>query len=252
MDPAAEKARAELLGSEPRSHLTCRLLEEDRELAQAIPARDRDRAISACLAPVLRIPRGRWPGHDGRLGDEDGVGLLVLDGLMIRRVGIDERFGAELLGTGDLLRPWQHAGAESSIDRSVSWRVLVDTRVAVLDRRVAYRMASFPDLTGVLVARALWRARSLAVSMAIVHQPLIEARLHMLLWHLADRWGTVSRDGVRLPLRLTHAVLAELVATRRPTVTTALARLAAQGSVTYADHVWLLTGGPPGELLTPI
>jgi CRP-like cAMP-binding protein len=242
----------ELLGFEPGGAVTCRILEEDRELAQAIPERDRDRAISACLAPVLRIPRGRWPGHAGRIADEDGIGLLVLDGLMIRRVGIDERFGAELLGTGDLLRPWQHSGAEASIDRSVSWRVLVDSRVAVLDRRVAYRMAPFQDLTAALVGRALWRARSLAVSMAIVHQPLIEARLHMLFWHLADRWGTVSRDGVRLPLRLTHAVLAELVASRRPTVTSALARLAAQGSVTYANHVWFLTGGPPGGLLTPI
>ncbi len=50
----------------------------------------------------------------------------------------------------------------------------------------------------------------------------------MLLWHLADRWGRVRSEGVVLPLRLTHSVLADLVAARRPTVTTSLSELARQ------------------------
>jgi hypothetical protein len=37
----------------------------------------------------------------------DGIGLIVLRGRLIRRLGIDGRFGAELLGQGDVLRPWQ-------------------------------------------------------------------------------------------------------------------------------------------------
>ncbi len=36
-----------------------------------------------------------------------GLGLLVLEGLILRRVGLGGRFGSELLGDGDLLRPWQ-------------------------------------------------------------------------------------------------------------------------------------------------
>jgi CRP-like cAMP-binding protein len=73
-------------------------------------------------------------------------------------------------------------------------------------------------------------------------------RLHMLLWYLAGRWGRVRGDGVAVPIRLTHAVLADLVAARRPTVTTALSDLARQGLVRAVDDGWLLAGEPPGDL----
>ena len=72
--------------------------------------------------------------------------------------------------------------------------------------------------------------------------------MHMMLWELAMRWGTVSRDGIRLPIRLTHATLAELVAARRPTVTKALGELAHNDLVTWTGDHWLLTGTPPAEL----
>jgi CRP/FNR family transcriptional regulator, cyclic AMP receptor protein len=70
----------------------------------------------------------------------------------------------------------------------------------------------------------------------------------MLFWELADRWGTVHRDGVRLPLRLTHAVLADLVAAQRQTVSKALGDLAARGSVAWKGDAWVLRGSPPAEL----
>jgi CRP/FNR family cyclic AMP-dependent transcriptional regulator len=91
------------------------------------------------------------------------------------------------------------------------------------------------------------RARCLAVNMAIVHQARVDVRLHMLLWHLAGRWGRVRSDGVVVPLRLTHSVLSELVAARRPTVTSALSELARQGVVRAIREGWLLSGNPPGE-----
>jgi hypothetical protein len=37
-----------------------------------------------------------------------------------------------------------------------------------------------------------------------------------------DRWGRVTPEGVRIPLRLRHHMLAELVAVRRPSATAAL------------------------------
>ena len=85
--------------------------------------------------------------------------------------------------------------------------------------------------------------------MAIVHQPRVDVRLHMLFWQLADRWGRVRSDGISVPLRLTHTVLAELVAARRPTVTSALSELADRGVLRAVDGAWLLSGEPPGELL---
>jgi CRP/FNR family transcriptional regulator, cyclic AMP receptor protein len=73
--------------------------------------------------------------------------------------------------------------------------------------------------------------------------------LHLLLWHLAGRWGRVHSIGTVLPLRLTHDVLADLVAARRPTVTTALSELARRGLVRWEDDAWVLTGNAPIELL---
>ena len=226
----------------------CRVLEEDPDLAVGIPLEARAAAIAECVAPEVRIAKGRWTGFQ-RPGLPDGIGLLVLEGLLIRRVGIDGRSGAELLGEGDLLRPWQRSELEASLRRTTGWRVLEPTRVAVLDARVAHRLARYPELTGVLVGRALDRSRNFAVNMAIVHQPRVEVRLHMLFWHLAERWGRFGADAIRLPIRLTHTVLSDLVAARRPTVTGSLAKLARQGLIVHAETSWLLFGEPPGELL---
>lgn len=226
----------------------CRLLVEDPDLADAVPSQARGLAIQDCLAPVARVPRGSWGGDTPVMG-HDGIGLLVLRGLLIRRVGIDGRFGAELLGEGDVLRPWYGEDAPATLPQATGWRVLEDTLLAVLDERVALRLARYPQLTGRLVGRALGRSRNLAVTMAIVHQPRIEIRLLMLFWHLAARWGHVTPSGIALPLQLTHKLLAEIVAARRPTVTSSLAELSERGALSLTDGGWMLIGEPPGELL---
>jgi CRP-like cAMP-binding protein len=127
--------------------------------------------------------------------------------------------------------------------------VLEDARIAVLDRYAAVRLARYPELTGRLVAKALERSRNLAAAMAIAQHTRVEVRLHMLFWHLADRWGRVRPSGVIVPLRLTHSILADLVSVRRPSVSTGLSVLARQGLVERAGREWLLRGDPPGELL---
>jgi CRP/FNR family cyclic AMP-dependent transcriptional regulator len=223
----------------------CHLLREDPELAEAIVPDRREQAIETCIARETTVPVGSWTRHRAMLV-EDGIGLLVLEGLLIRRVGIDARFGAELLGEGDLLRPCLDE-APSTLPLTVSWRVLEPTRLAILDDRLARQLMVYPELVGALFGRAVQRARCLAVNMAIVHQARVDVRLHMLLWHLAGRWGRVRSDGVVVPLRLTHSVLSELVAARRPTVTSALSELARQGVVRAIREGWLLSGNPPGE-----
>ena len=116
----------------------------------------------------------------------------------------------------------------------------------MLDLDFAQRVARFPQIGGQLVGRAMRRSRHFAINMAIVQQPRVEARLHLLLWHLADRWGTVRTDGVFVPVRLTQTVLAELVAARRPTVSAAIGLLERDGQLTRTDGGWLLHGTPPG------
>ncbi len=225
------------------------MLEEDPELGGGL---ERDRLLVAsqrCRAPIMRAPTGPWqePEWPGRV--RRGLGLLVLDGLLLRRVGLDGRFGAELLGTRDLLRPWQRADAVASVPRRSRWRVLEPSRIAVLDISFALEIAAFPEIHGQIVARALQRSRQLAVNMAIVHQPKVEVRLHMLLWYLADRWGMNRPGGAFVPLPLTHAMFSDLVAARRPTVSAALGILQRSGTVSRTKEGWLLHGSPPSELL---
>jgi CRP-like cAMP-binding protein len=72
------------------------------------------------------------------------------------------------------------------------------------------------------------------------------------LGQLADYWASVPPVGVTLPLRLTHELLALLVGSRRPSVTSALAALAEQGQIARrSDRSWLLTGECPAGIRLP-
>jgi CRP-like cAMP-binding protein len=223
------------------------VLREDSDLAEAVPASRRERALLELKARQAWIPMGPWSGLEP--ADPDGLGLLVLDGLMLRKVGIDGRFGAELLGEGDLLRPWQEDAEPLTLRATSAWQVLEPARLAILDEHFARVLGRYPRVSGRLLARAVQRSRHLSVNMAIVHQARVDVRLHMLLWYLAVRWGRVRGDGIAVPIRLTHTTLADLVAARRPTVTTALAELARRGVVLPVDDGWLLAGTPPGEFV---
>jgi CRP/FNR family transcriptional regulator, cyclic AMP receptor protein len=244
--PSRAPARAQICCSRDlsRSHV----LLEDTDLYESLPSATRDRAVEDCVAEIVSLPQGSWPGadRDPRLC-EVGFGLLLLDGLVLCRRGIDGRFGAELLGAGDLLRPCQETDAPA-LTLSTTRRVLTPTRLAVLDLSFARSVARYPELGEELLARAISRSRNLSVLMAIAHQPRIEVRLRALFWHLAGRWGRIRADGVLVPLRLTHSVLADLVGARRPTVSSALAELARKRLLSSTERGWLLEGPPPPEL----
>jgi CRP-like cAMP-binding protein len=222
------------------------VLDEDPDLAETIGGERRALAIDECTAPEVLIDVGVWTGEHPAFA-HGGLGLLVLQGLVIRRAGLGGRNAAELLGDGDLLRPWQVDDEAALLPVTSEWAVLEPVRAAMLDERFARHLASYPQLASRLFGRALQRSQNLAVNMAIVHQARVDVRLHMLFWHLAARWGRVRSDGTVVPIRLTHAVLAELVAARRPTVTSALSDLARRGLVRLADDGWLLSGTAPGK-----
>lgn len=232
--------------TEIRQTTTCRLLLEDPDLADAVHPARREMASHELVAECVRLPTGPWDAaHDADEGTS--LAMIVLDGLVIRHVDIDGRFGVELLGESDVIRPWQGADA-SMLTMRTEWSVLHPARVAVLDLGFATHFARYPEIAERLFERMLRRSRYLATNMAIVHHPRVDTRLYLLLWHLAGRWGRVRRDGVVVPLRLTHAMLADLVAARRPTVTSALSELARKGVVRSSDDGWLLFGSAPAFL----
>lgn len=223
----------------------CWVLREDPELAEEIEPTRRSQAVEALVAREVRIPSGAWVGR--AIPIDDGIGVLVLAGVMLHRVGIDGRFGAELVGEGDVLRPIGHDTDNATLPLTAEWLILEPSRVAVLDERFVRQLARFPEVAGRLFARSVLRSRQLAVNMAIVHQARVDVRLHLLFWHLAGRWGRVRSDGVVVPLRLTHTVLSDLVAARRPTVTSALSDLSRRGLVRAVSEGWLLSGPPPAR-----
>jgi hypothetical protein len=229
----------------------CHVLLSDPDLGSALDDRRLQRAEQECLAMEVVVDEGVWSpeGAEGEAA-RDGAGLLVLSGLLVRRVGAEGRYGAELLGPGDLLRPWEHDGEDVTLPFDTGFRVIERLHLAVLDPKATARMAPYPEVMAALVGRAMQRARHLAIYMAIVHYPRIDRRLLLLLWHLADRWGRVTPDGIRIPLRLTHTLLADLVASRRPSVTTALAQLEHEGHLVRDDNTIILLGEPPADFHT--
>ncbi|HUO75010.1 MAG TPA: Crp/Fnr family transcriptional regulator [Solirubrobacteraceae bacterium] len=197
------------------------------------------------MAPEIRLATGAWASQPALA--PDGIGFLILEGMMLRRLAIDDRFAVELLGECDLIRPWQGEDTPTLPLRS-GWTVLEPARIAILDGRFTRHLGRYPELAGRLFERAIRRSRRLVVNMAIIHQARVDDRLHMLFWHFAGRWGRVRGDGVVLPLRLTHSTLADLVAARRPTVTSALSDLTRRGVIRGVDDGWLLLGEAPQDV----
>ena len=70
---------------------------------------------------------------------------------------------------------------------------------------------------------------------------LRDVRLRALFAHLADRWGRVTPEGIVLPLRLTHTVIAQLTGLRRPSVSISLGELERAGEIVrLTKGSWLI------------
>ncbi len=161
---------------------------------------------------------------------------------------LGETAAIEFLAEGDLLRPTGEAGS-ASVDTQVVWQVLEPTRLAVLDRDFLLSVQPWPEVTAQLLRRQERRAEWLSNVLAISHLPRVELRVLVLFWQFADRWGKVRGGEVSVPIPLTHLNVARLIGARRPTVTTALGRLAEAGLVVQEGNGhWLLRGGPPQRL----
>jgi CRP/FNR family cyclic AMP-dependent transcriptional regulator len=233
----------------PGTEQKVRVVDAFPELVEALAPEQQRLARQYAVATLELLPPGLWhPRHE--LQPEPGhLGVLVLEGLLTRDVVLGETLATELVGRGDILRPADHDGQDAPVPFDVVWHVLEPARIAILDRSVAEVIGRFPEAMEVLMQGAVRRAQSLAVTLAVSHLRRVDVRLHVIMWYLADRWGKVTPEGVRVPLRLTHQTLGRLVGAQRPSVTTALKQLADAGTLTRApDQTWLLHGDPPETL----
>lgn len=219
---------------------TVAVLDVDPDAGRMLRADEAGAAGQRALARVATMPAGRRVGSWGPPdGGGEALGLLVVDGLVLREVDVGRSVAAELLGPPDLIRPWDSDGGLGAAD--VRWTLLGEVRFAILDEAFVRRAGAWPGLLAGLAARGISRAQTLAVSQAIGNLKRIDQRLLMLFWQLAERWGRVAREQILIDLPLTHEILSRLVGARRPSVTTALGILREQGLVVRRpDGVWAL------------
>lgn len=109
---------------------------------------------------------------------------------------------------------------------------------AQVDSSVFIIASPMGDLLRDHPAAGAWLVRALAagvadreISAAIALEPRVERRLLLKLRQLAEKWGRVTPEGVRLDLRVTHQELADMVGAARESITVALASLRDQGKI---------------------
>ncbi|MDQ6750754.1 MAG: Crp/Fnr family transcriptional regulator [Actinomycetota bacterium] len=222
------------------------VLDEDRDLAEHLSGTRLEEARRDAVAHLMLVHVGEWSPTEGRRSAVGALGLLILEGMLARKTSIGGRPSLELFGAGDLLRPSDEAGSLLIRPQQVHWWALTPIRLAVLDARFTSRMCSYPEVIEALNGRLERRSSTHALRLAIMQQPHLSERLHLLLWHLADQFGQVHPEGVVLAIPLTHGLLAQLVGARRPSVSGALKELErATLVVRRPDGSWLLGGAPP-------
>jgi hypothetical protein len=224
-----------------------RVLEADPDLGVLLgPARAAE-AAERLVAREYLVRPGPWADPRVQRAGAGQIGLLLLEGLVARELLLSDNVSTELLGPGDLVRPWQGHGPSRLLRSEVRWSVLEPTRFAVLGRGFAMELARYPEVHAMLIDRVTERAHRLALTQAISQLNGVDQRILTLFWHLGERWGRVTSDGVLVPLTLPHRVIAQVVGARRPTVSTALTQLVKDGALQrLSDGTWLLRGEPVG------
>jgi CRP/FNR family cyclic AMP-dependent transcriptional regulator len=223
------------------------LLELDPDLGQLLSEDRLETARHELRVAVHTLDTGPWDVDKLSGASPEHMGLLVVDGILAREVLVSDTVSTELLGPGDVVRPWRLREDSVLLRHQIRWNVLSRSRIALLDRRFAVELSRLPEVSVALVDRVTERALRLSVTQAISQLNRVDRRLLALFWHLAERWGRMTGEGVALPMTLSHRMLGQLVGARRPTVSTALGELTKHGELRRRDDgTWLLTGAPVG------
>ncbi len=225
------------------------VLDADPELARWLTPGELRVARRDTVVPVLVLNFGTWEPEAPHACGWRHLGYLVLEGVLAREERLAGSISIDLVGPGELLQPWVEDAEDVLVPHSVTWTVLEPARVGVLGPSFVASTARWPVVTAALLTRAVRQSSRAATLHGICQLSRVDTRLLVLFWHLAERWGRVSGDGVVLPLRLHHELLGHLIGAKRPTVTLALQRLVERGLVERRDDgTWMLSSTQPDEL----
>src|SRR4051794_17926543 len=162
------------------------LLQVDPGLRAAVPQSERPLAERAVLVPCFELGPGHWRTEDLR-ADGDALSALVVRGLGTRQTMIAGRRSAELLGPGDVFRPW--ASADPVIPAESRWASGSPALVALLDGRFVAAARRWSQLFAVVHERLAEQLERSTMRAAIMSLPRVEQRILGIFWQLAERWG---------------------------------------------------------------
>jgi CRP/FNR family cyclic AMP-dependent transcriptional regulator len=227
---------------------------EDPDLALRLDPAEGRLAERQTVGFLEQVDAGPWQPLSMANG-KSLYGGVILAGLFVRELTAGTGATAELLGAGEVILPRDADDTVRFVAPEVSWTALEPSRIAWLDAPFGLALRRWPQLAAALLERTQRRVERLALSQAISQLTRVDDRVLILLWHLGERWGRVRPDGILVPLRLTHRVIARLIGARRPSVTTAVGKLERDGALArMEDGAWLLRGRPPamlGDLAPP-
>jgi CRP-like cAMP-binding protein len=187
------------------------------------------RVITASDEDLFELPRMDAAG---------ALTFLVVEGIVMKVTTFADRSALELLGPGDLLAPPLTAARQEespAVSRYIAHGL---ASLAVLDDRFRRAARRWPGILDCLHERLGRQTHRASRHLAILHLPRVEDRIVALFADLAERFGRMTPDGIVIDLPLTHQLIGDLVASRRPTVTIALHTLAADDVVQRLDGRW--------------
>ena len=223
---------------------TISLLEVEPGLGRWLTPEEQESA-RRLVVPVVALDSSS-PELDTVLEREDAFAALLLDGMVMHRMTIGGRRVLRLLGPSDIV---VHTWAPRSEMLGMSSRCAsTHARIALLGRPLVEATRRFPGLIVGLHLRLGDQQQRLAVQLGICQLPRVQDRVLAMMWLLAESWGRVTPEGTRLPVRLTHGAIGELIGARRSTVSLALRDLVEEGALSVEGPGWLLHSGLPAQM----
>lgn len=214
------------------------VLDQDPDLGSGIETAEWESARRSCRGTAIAVPRGIW--NPWETEEADTFAWILVEGMLCREVALRDRRMLELLGPGDVLMPPADVG-RLRLGGSITFTAVGEVELIAFGELFVRACGRWPSLLVELQRRIETQRHALAIQGLIAHLPRAEHRVLLVLRHLADRWGRVSSDGIILPLPLTHDLLGQLSASRRPTVTLAVRALESECLIERRDDgSWLL------------
>lgn len=191
-------------------------------------------------------------GDDFDIADADVACCLVRSGRLALDFDAHEdahHRTVTLVEEGDVLIPPSVGWAASA--PQLRCRALERSIVILVDGERFETWLAEPRFAANLVRVLAAQVTDRELAVAIALEPRVERRLLLKLRQLADRFGRVTPEGIRLDLRLTHQQLADMVGAVRESVTIALGKLAQNGELTVTNRtIWIhpvATASDPGD-----